>query len=44
LIYENAKSKNENRWSGPTRNWDYIDHVWLNPPKGKNDERPQIAA
>ncbi len=43
-VYEKAKSRNRNRWSGTTRNWDYIDHVWLNPPKGKIDEDTQIAA
>ena len=44
MVYERAKNRNENRWSGATRNWDYIDHVWLNPPKGKRDEVAQIAA
>jgi len=44
MVYEKAKNRNENRWSGATRNWDYIDHVWLNPPKGKSDEVAQIAA
>lgn len=44
IIYEKAKSRNPNRWSGATRNWDYIHHVWLNPPKGKNRELEQIAA
>ena len=43
-VYEKAKSRNANRWSGETRNWDYIDRVWLNPPKGKSDEVVQIAA
>lgn len=44
MVYERAKNRNENRWSGATRNWDYIDHVWLNPPKDKSDEVAQIAA
>lgn len=44
MVYERAKSWNGNRWSGATRNWDYIDHVWLNPPKGKSNEVVQIAA
>ena len=30
-VYENAKQKNPGRWSGKTRNWDYIDYVSLNP-------------
>jgi len=33
MVYEKAKSLHGNRWSGTTRNWDRIDHVWLNPPK-----------
>lgn len=37
-VYGIAKDLNGNRWSGATRNWDYIDHVWLNSPKGKNIE------
>jgi len=37
VIYENAKNKNPNRWSGKTRNWDYIEKVLLNPlPETKN--------
>lgn len=44
MVYERAKSLNENRWSGSIRNWGYIDHVWLNPPKGKRDEVLKIAA
>lgn len=37
IIYEKAKSRNGNRWSGATRNWSYIDRVWLNPPKLNRD-------
>jgi len=44
LVYEKAKSRNRNRWSGATRNWDHIDHVWLNPPKGKSEQVIQTAA
>lgn len=29
-VYEEAKQKNPNRWSGSTRNWDFIDKVFLN--------------
>jgi len=43
-VYEKAKSRNRNRWSGATRNWEYIDHVWLNPPKTESDAGAQIAA
>ena len=31
-VYESAKAKHPERWSGKTRNWDYISEVWLNPP------------
>jgi putative transposase len=31
-VYESAKARNPERWSGETRNWDYIREVWLNPP------------
>jgi len=43
-VYEKAKSRKGNRWSGATRNWDYIDHVWLNPPRSKSDEAVEKAA
>lgn len=32
-VYEAAKKKHPSRWSGETRNWDLLDHVWLNPEK-----------
>lgn len=32
-LYEQAKAKKPERWSGKTRNWDRIDSVWLNPRK-----------
>ena len=30
-LYEQAKSKHPNRWSGDTRDWQRVDEVWLNP-------------
>jgi len=50
-VFEEAKAKNPERWSGKTRNWDYISTVWLNPVKkdadGKaaeeNEELPLVA-
>lgn len=30
VIYEAAKLKNPNRWSGQTRNWTNIEKVYLN--------------
>ena len=32
-VYEQAKKRNPNRWSGKIRNWDYKDSVSLNPLK-----------
>ncbi len=32
-VYEKARSKNPNRWSRQTRNWEAVDSVWLNRPK-----------
>jgi len=44
MVYKKAKKRHANRWSGSIRNWSYIDHVWLNPPKGKSDETEKLAA
>jgi len=30
-VYEQAKHKNPNRWSSNTRNWEWVEQVWLNP-------------
>ena len=30
-VYEEAKRRHPERWSGPTRNWEPIRSVWLNP-------------
>ena len=30
-LYEAAKERNPQRWSGPTRNWEPVGEVWLNP-------------
>ena len=47
-IYENAKLKNPNRWSGKTRNWDAVTTVKLNPLKEKiksnTKEKLQLAS
>jgi putative transposase len=32
-VYEAAKAKHPDRWSGDTRNWSLDDQVWLNPEK-----------
>ena len=36
ITYERAKKKNPERWSGKTRNWDYIEKVSLNPDRVKD--------
>lgn len=32
-LYEQVKQKHPQRWSGSTRNWEPVEHVWLNPEK-----------
>jgi transposase InsO family protein len=35
-VYQQAKSKHPERWSGEVRNWDEIGEVYLNPENEKN--------
>lgn len=30
-VYEQAKARHPERWSGVIRNWDPVTEVWLNP-------------
>lgn len=39
VIYERAKKKHPERWSGKTRNWQPAKLVYLNPPKQKIKQR-----
>ncbi|MCP4354591.1 MAG: transposase, partial [Proteobacteria bacterium] len=32
-VYEEAIDKNPDRWSGKTRNWEFIEEVYLNPER-----------
>ncbi len=32
-VYQAAKQRKPERWSGRTRNWKPVEEVWLNPPK-----------
>ncbi len=41
-VYEKAKEKNPNRWSGKTRNWDAVVVVKLNPLKEKEKSNTNI--
>jgi len=45
VVYERAKAKHPNRWSGKTRNWDHITVVYLNPEKPilKTLEKKEVA-
>jgi transposase InsO family protein len=36
-LYQDAKRRNPNRWSGDIRNWVLPDTVWLNPEKEQPD-------
>lgn len=36
-VYEVARNANPSRWSGPLRNWDLPEEVWLNPEKDRSD-------
>lgn len=40
-VYEAARERNPERWSGKTRNWDPVTEVWLNPPKENQTEKRQ---
>jgi transposase InsO family protein len=35
-VYRRAKEQNPSRWSGATRNWAPVTHVYLNPEKEKS--------
>ena len=37
-VYEQAKAGSPERWTGNTRNWNYIAEVWLNPPADTSAE------
>jgi transposase InsO family protein len=43
-VYNTAKSKHPNRWSGKIRNWDPITEVYLNPEKHKSELKQNKAA
>ncbi len=41
-VYEMAKEKNPQRWSGDIRNWNPVSEVWLNPPKEVRTEEQSL--
>jgi putative transposase len=42
-LYAAAKNSNPRRWSGPTRNWELQDEVWLNPERSQAEQLKQAA-
>lgn len=40
-VYELAKARNPERWTGSTRDWTLDDTVWLNPERSKNESKPK---
>jgi putative transposase len=44
IVYQEAKLKKPNRWSGETRNWSRSDIVELNPRKITKKKESQLAA
>jgi len=43
LLYQHARLKNPQRWSGPTRNWQPVGCVHLNPHKEAHKKDPVAA-
>lgn len=41
-VYQLAKQKQPNRWSGESRNWQPVQEVWLNCPKDSETEVVQL--
>jgi len=44
LVYEAAKARHPERWSGNIRNWEPVAEVWLNPPAGAYKQEPSAQA
>lgn len=42
-VYEVAKQRRPERWSGATRNWKLQDEVWLNPERNQTETLKQAA-
>jgi hypothetical protein len=43
-VYEEAKARHPERWSGNIRNWEPVAEVWLNPPADANRQRTSVRA
>ena len=44
LVYEEAKARHPERWSGNIRNWVPVAEVWLNPPDDANRKQKSTRA
>lgn len=42
-VYEAAKERHPERWSGNTRDWKLKDEVWLNPERAESEILRQAA-
>jgi putative transposase len=42
-VYEAAKLRHPERWTGSTRDWELTDEVWLNPERNQPEELRQVA-
>ncbi len=40
-VYELAKERHPQRWTGSTRDWTRKDEVWLNPEHSKDEPKPK---
>lgn len=41
-VYQQARQRRQNRWSGQTRNWQPVKEVWLNRPNEGQTERSSL--
>ena len=41
VVYEAARQRNPERWSGNTRNWNPVTGVWLKPPQENQPKKEQ---
>ena len=43
-VYQQAKLRNPNRWSGEIKNWDKVEEVYLNPENKKTENEQKERA
>ena len=44
MVFENAKKRHPERWSGSIRKWELQTEVWLNPDRSENEKLVENAA